>query len=135
MDMIARLGEMLRLRKIAAVAVIPAAVTALALAPAAPTFASTGHTRLSYSSYIYTQPGRPSALATCWSGCGTTGRPIYPANGTSTGMICWWDSSSSYDGNYPSNRWFHVNITGQPGQWFIHSSYVYYQTKVPPCPS
>jgi hypothetical protein len=115
----------------ATVAAIPALAAGVALLGAgAP--AAQASVRPDYSSYIYTQSGRPHALATCYLACGSTGRPIYPANGTGAGMICWADEGS-YDGNYTSKRWFVVNISGQGGEWWIHSSYVYYQTSVPEC--
>lgn len=114
-----------RIRNIVATTAIPAAASTMLLAPQA---------QAASNSYIYTQPGRPHALATCWNApaCGSEGRPIYPANGTITHMICWGDDGW-YDGNYDTNRWFVVTINGQPGQWFINASYVYYQTKVPAC--
>ena len=86
------------------------------------------------NSYVYTQPGHQSALATCWNApaCGVEGRPIYPANGTVAQMLCWTDQGW-FTGNYASNRWFIVTINGQPGQWWIHSSYVYYQASVGHC--
>lgn len=85
-------------------------------------------------SYIYTQPGAPSAVGLCRpaSGC-TLNTVIYPANGTSATMVCWYDDANSTTGNYASNRYFYVKLAGQPGQWFIHSSYVYYQTSVGRC--
>jgi hypothetical protein len=87
----------------------------------------------SSNSYIYTQPGRPVAIALCQSGCGSALHPIFPPNGTIAHMVCWQDSGWM-DGNYSSNRYFWVVIQGEPGEWFIHSSYVYYQTSVPHCP-
>jgi hypothetical protein len=47
-------------------------------------------------------------------------------------MTCWADEGS-FDGNYTSNRWFIINVAGQSGEWWIHSSYIYYQTTVPQC--
>lgn len=84
------------------------------------------------TSYVYTQPGHAHASASCYSACGGVGRFIYPANGTAIHMYCWADEGW-YTGNYASNRWFVVSINGQPGQWFIHSSYVYYQVSIPHC--
>jgi hypothetical protein len=114
-----------RIRNIVATAAIPAAASAMLLAV-------TPQAQAASNSYIYTQSGRPHALATCWEACGSEGRPIYPANGTITHMICWGDDGW-YDGNYDTNRWFVVTVNGQPGQWFINASYVYYQTTVPAC--
>jgi hypothetical protein len=110
-----------------------AVVTAAAAAAAGAVIAAAGPAAAAGPSYIYTQSGRPAALATCYSACGATGRPIYPANGTSATMYCFWDSSTSTDGNYSSNQWYEVYINGEPGLWWIHSSYVYYQTTVPYC--
>jgi hypothetical protein len=85
------------------------------------------------TSYIYTQPGASPAIALCQSGgCGNVGDPIFPQNGVHTTMQCWADAGN-YTGNYTSNRYFHVTIQGMPGVWFIHSSYVYYQTSVGRC--
>jgi len=116
-----------RIRNIVTTAAIPAAASAMLLT-------MTPQAQAASNSYIYTQPGRPNALATCWNApaCGTEGSPIYPANGAITHMICWGDDGW-YDGNYDTNRWFVVTINGQPGQWFINASYVYYQTTVPAC--
>jgi hypothetical protein len=83
-------------------------------------------------SYIYTQPGAPAAIALCQSDCGTVGTPVFPSNGVSATMHCWVDAGN-HTGNYTSNRYFHVAIQGMPGKWFIHSSYVYYQTTVGRC--
>lgn len=133
MNPIQRLRNSRILRRAAGLAMIPAA--ALALAPAAPAMAASAptavHLRISYPSVIYTQPGRPHAFASCWSSCGPYAG-IYPANGDGAHMICWADSGT-YDGNYTSNRWFVVNLAGWPGEWWIHSSYVYYQTSVGHC--
>lgn len=107
-------------------AVIPAVAAAAILCVGAQAQASS-------NSYIYTQPGRPIAIALCQSGCGSHLHPIFPTNGTIAHMVCWQDSGW-IDGNYPSNRYFWVDIKGEPGEWFIHSSYVYYQTSVPHCP-
>jgi hypothetical protein len=106
-------------------AAIPAAVgvAVLSVAPQA---------QASSNSYIYTQHGRPVAIALCEFGCGSFGRPIFPPNGTVAHMVCWVDGGN-YDGNYTSNRYFYIDINGEPGEWFIHSSYVYYQTKVGHC--
>lgn len=110
------------LRSAALAAVLASGIGAATAAPASAT-----------GTIIYTQPGHSAALATCYSACGGTGRAIYPGNNTSASMFCYWDGSSSYTGNYASNRWFETYISGQPGLWWIHSSYLYYQTSVPPC--
>jgi hypothetical protein len=84
-------------------------------------------------SYVYTQPGAPSAVALCRpaSGCALN-TVVYPANGTNATMVCWLDGTPTA-GNYSSNRYFYVTLAGQSGQWLIHSSYVYYQTTVGRC--
>lgn len=84
-------------------------------------------------SYIYTQPGASSAIALCQSGpCGNVGDVTFPQNGVQATMQCWVDGNTM-TGNYASNRYFHITIQGMPGVWFIHSSYVYYQTTVGRC--
>ena len=45
-------------------------------------------------------------------------------------MICWVDSQW-YTGNYRSPRWFKVDTIY--GRFYVHSSYVYSQTRVPHC--
>lgn len=118
-------GRRLRMRNIVIAAIAPVSVAAI-LAGTAPL------AEASSNSYIYTQSGRPSAIALCNQACGSIGHPIYPANGTIAHMLCWEDLGW-YDGNYNTNRWFIVTVNGQPGEWFINSSYVYYQTSVPHC--
>lgn len=108
------------------------AMMALVVAVLMALLGAAGTANASGSSYIYTQPGHPAAVATCWEACGATGRGIYPGNGTPAQMICYADEGS-YTGNYTSTRFFVVTISGQPGEWWIHSSYVYYQTSVPHC--
>jgi hypothetical protein len=113
-------------QRVAAGAAGACAAAAISVAIAAPANAG--------SSYIYTQSGRPAALALCNNGyqnCGGIGS-FYPSNGSGANMLCWTDQNY-YNGNYNSNRWFVITIDGHPGQWFIHSSYVYYQTSVGHC--
>jgi len=65
-------------------------------------------------------------------GCGTQGTAYWAPNGTNVTMSCYADVGN-YTGNYTSNRYFFVYISGKTGRWFVHSSYVYYQTTVGPC--
>lgn len=139
MGLIRSLGNATIRRKIAAIAIIPAA--AVCVVSATPAFASPAHSAAAdsahpaanyYPSIVYTQPGRPKAEASCVQGCGNYGL-IYPNNDNAVHMVCYYDASSSTDGNYSSNVWFDVYLNGWPGEWFIHSSYIYYQTTVPPC--
>lgn len=133
MNLINRIKRSRRLGLIATAAVIPGAIAAIALTPAAPALASANVIRpaITYSSLVYTQPGRPAAYAICETSCGQYAT-IYPNNDTGAHMVCWIDSNN-YDGNYTSNKWFYVDLSGWPGEWFIHSSYIYYQTSVPEC--
>ena len=48
-------------------------------------------------------------------------------------MECWTSFKYSYTGNYPSKKWF-AGRAWNGGWWgYVHSSYVYYQKKVPRC--
>ncbi len=118
------------MRALAVVAAIPALAGAAMIGSATPQ--AQAQIRPDFASFISTDAGRPAAVAVCSEACGTLGRTIEPANGTGAGMICW-ETVSSFDGNYTSNRYFIVNISGQSGEWFIHSSYVFDQTSVPNC--
>jgi hypothetical protein len=51
-------------------------------------------------------------------------------NNTTVTMQCYTDSSS-WTGNYTSNRWFYVSA-GSGAGW-VHSSYVFSQISVPHC--
>jgi hypothetical protein len=106
---------------------------ATAIATMIASFAFAGTASASGPSYIYTQSGRPAALALCQSACGGIGTPYYPPNNTSATMYCWFHAGQANTGNYSSVRYFWVYISGKYGLWQIHSSYVYYQTSVPHC--
>jgi hypothetical protein len=54
-------------------------------------------------------------------------------NGTKFGMSCWADRSYSYYGNYSSPRWFRGQSYNNGAWGWVHSSYVYYQVRVPHC--
>jgi hypothetical protein len=83
------------------------------------------------SSWVYNQHyGYVPTL--CQSGCGTQGTALWVPNGTAVTMYCWVDAGTTA-GNYASNRYFWMYISGHPGLWFVQSSYVYYQTTVKEC--
>jgi hypothetical protein len=54
-------------------------------------------------------------------------------NGTKFRMWCWADVPRSYTGNYSSRRWFYGQSYNNGAWGWVHSSYVYYQTRVGHC--
>lgn len=58
-----------------------------------------------------------------------------PSNTQRSYVSCYRDGDWA-TGNYRSNRWFYVYVhlsNGRLGYFFVHSSYVYNQTRVPAC--
>lgn len=54
-------------------------------------------------------------------------------NDTVVQMTCWADFPPAWKGgNYPSVRWFKIKYSGSRKAW-VHSSFVYHQTKVGHC--
>jgi hypothetical protein len=68
--------------------------------------------------------------ASCYSGC--DGSNIYPANGTSFTMQCWFDADYQ-KGNTWTNRYFIGLVGGHPGRWVVQASYVFNQVSVIAC--
>lgn len=115
---------------------VSALVAGVVLAGSVAVVGATPASASGYSSYIYTQPGRPVANAMCVLDFACTyGSIIQIPNknpATKAEMLCWFDNNT-VDGNYSTNKWFAVLISGQPGEYIMPASYVYYQTNVSEC--
>lgn len=99
-------------------------------------FSSPGTAEASHYSWIYNQKGSyvklyPFPIANSEKNKIRAYKKM--KNNTKFVMECWRDFKSSFTGNYKSKRWF-AGRHWNDGRWgYVHSSYVYYQKKVPRC--
>ncbi|WP_256106790.1 hypothetical protein [Streptomyces sp. ODS05-4] len=113
--------------------IVCTAATALTvlMAPAAPS-ASAAPADVPYTSVIKSNSG-----GAWWRAePRLDGRKMnYLRNGRAVHMDCWTTGQhvSSSEANYPSNRWFRVQVPEVSGSYYVHSSLVDRQTTVGGC--
>lgn len=79
---------------------------------------------------VYNQRG--GSIAMRWAPTTNAGVTHWLPQSSRFLMVCYTDFQW-YNGNYNSNRWFYGQTFAGGYYGYVHSSYVYYQTRVPHC--